>query len=143
MTAGGDGKLKTWDILDGKPSLVYDQQRKLGGLLCLEACPDLPFTVCLGGENKNHNFTVVDAMDVTAGEKLYMFDDPHDMTSVRYWPVYDVSDYRGINLQIISLHKVYISSQIYLCLYKHICFMHINLQFVRQSLSISCTHMYI
>lgn len=66
VTAGGDGKLKTWDILDGKPSLVYDQQQKLGGLLCLEACPDLPFIVCLGGENKKHNFTVVDAMDVTA-----------------------------------------------------------------------------
>jgi len=84
VTAGGDGKLKTWDILDGKPSLVYDQQQKLGGLLCLEACPDLPFIVCLGGENKSHNFTVVDAMDVTAGEKLCMFDDPHDVTSVRY-----------------------------------------------------------
>jgi hypothetical protein len=70
--------------LDGKPSLVYDQQQKLGGLLCLEACPDLPFIVCLGGENKSHNFTVVDAMDVTAGEKLCTFDDPHDVTSVRY-----------------------------------------------------------
>lgn len=72
MTAGGDGKLKTWDILDGKPSLVYDEQQKLGALLCLDACPDLPFTACLGGENKNHNFTVVDAMDITAGEKLYV-----------------------------------------------------------------------
>jgi hypothetical protein len=83
-TASGDGKLKTWDILDGKPSLVYEQQQKLGGLLCLDACPDLPFTICLGGENKNHNFTVVDAMDVTAGEKLYTFDGSHDVTSVSY-----------------------------------------------------------
>lgn len=72
MTAGADGKLKTWDILDGMPSLVYSQEQKLGALLCLEACPDLPFIACLGGENKNHNFTVVDAMDIFAGELCFI-----------------------------------------------------------------------
>ncbi|XP_021926363.1 periodic tryptophan protein 1 homolog isoform X2 [Zootermopsis nevadensis] len=71
MTAGADGKLKTWDILDGKPSLVYSQEQKLGALLCLEACPDLPFIACLGGENKNHNFTVVDAMDIFAVQNRF------------------------------------------------------------------------
>jgi hypothetical protein len=71
LTAGGDGKLKTWDILEGKPSLVYDLQQKLGSLLCLEACPDLPFVACIGGENKKRNFAVVDVMDISAGKKLY------------------------------------------------------------------------
>ncbi|PNF40490.1 putative periodic tryptophan protein 1 [Cryptotermes secundus] len=71
MTAGGDAKLRTWDILGGKPSLVYDQQQKLGALLCLDACPDLPFTVCIGGENKKHNFTVVDIMDISAVQNRF------------------------------------------------------------------------
>jgi hypothetical protein len=70
MTAGADGKLKTWDIVDGQPSLVYDKEQKLGALLCLEACPDLPFIVCLGGDKKDYNFTVVDAMDISAGEEV-------------------------------------------------------------------------
>jgi hypothetical protein len=83
MTAGADGKLKTWDILDGNPSLVSDQEQKLGALLCLEACPDLPFITCLGGENKNHNFTVVDAMDISAGEKSCMLQHSHYLMSFR------------------------------------------------------------
>lgn len=83
MTAGGDAKLKTWDILGGKPSLVYDQQQKLGALLCLDACPDLPFTVCIGGENKKHNFTVVDVMNISAGKKLCMLHGSHDFTTMR------------------------------------------------------------
>jgi hypothetical protein len=83
MTAGGDGKLKIWDILHGKPSLVYDQQQKLGALLCLDACPDLPFIACLGGENKNHNFTVVDAMDISAGKKSHMLHSSHYLISVK------------------------------------------------------------
>lgn len=84
MTAGGDGNLKTWDILGGKPSLIYDQQQKLGTLLCLDACPDLPFVVCIGGENKKQNFTVVDVMDISAGKKLCMHHGFHDSASVRH-----------------------------------------------------------
>ncbi|KAJ4442986.1 hypothetical protein ANN_04634, partial [Periplaneta americana] len=63
MTTGADGSQKTWDILDGSPSLVYEHKQKLGTLLCLDACPDLPFVACIGGDNKNHNFCVVDLME--------------------------------------------------------------------------------
>jgi hypothetical protein len=70
MTASGDGKLKTWDISGGKPSLVYDLQQNLGALLCLDACPDLPFVACVGGENKRRNFAVIDVMDISAGKQV-------------------------------------------------------------------------
>lgn len=67
LTAGGDGCLKTWDIVEGTPSLVYSHdQTNLGSLLCLDACPDLPFVVTIGGDNKSHNFTVVNVLNSTA-----------------------------------------------------------------------------
>jgi hypothetical protein len=43
----------------------------------------LPFTACIGGENKKHNFTVVDVMDISAGKKLCMLHVSHDFTSLR------------------------------------------------------------
>jgi WD40 repeat protein len=83
MTASGDGKLKTWDISGGKPSLVHDLQQNLGALLCLDACPDLPFVACVGGENKRRNFAVIDVMDISAGEEQRVLRGTHDFTSLR------------------------------------------------------------
>ena len=69
LTAGGDGYVKSWDIVEGTPSLVYTHdQKRLGSILCMDACPDLPFAVAIGGDNRSHNFAVVDVLNSTAGE---------------------------------------------------------------------------
>ncbi|PSN34545.1 Periodic tryptophan protein 1 [Blattella germanica] len=65
-----EGCLKVWDIQEGTPSLVYTKEPNLGTLLCLDACPDLPYVVCIGGDNKKHNFAVIDAMNSTTGNSL-------------------------------------------------------------------------
>ncbi|KAJ9576066.1 hypothetical protein L9F63_007031, partial [Diploptera punctata] len=71
-TAGSDGYLKSWDIAEGTPSLVYSHdQTNLGSLLCLDSCPDLPFVVAIGGDKRNHNFTVLDVLNSTAVESRF------------------------------------------------------------------------
>ncbi|CAH1961226.1 unnamed protein product [Acanthoscelides obtectus] len=61
VTASPDEMVKTWDYKTGaEPRLVQEKEYKMGNIHCLELCPDTPFVVALGGDNKSHNFTVFD-----------------------------------------------------------------------------------
>lgn len=61
--------LKIWDMEgENVPTLVHEKEFRLGGLHCLELCPDLPFVVAAGGDKKDHNFTVLDLQTIDTGK---------------------------------------------------------------------------
>nr|XP_023012005.1 periodic tryptophan protein 1 homolog [Leptinotarsa decemlineata] len=65
VTASPDEMVKTWDFASGSvPKLVHEREFKLGNIHCLELCPDSPFVITLGGDNKSNNFAVFDLQNV-------------------------------------------------------------------------------
>ncbi|XP_058834035.1 periodic tryptophan protein 1 homolog [Topomyia yanbarensis] len=62
-TASADGTLKVWDIDDEDARLVYKKNPKMGVIQCLEACPENPFMLALGGDLKTKNFAVINLLD--------------------------------------------------------------------------------
>lgn len=60
VTVSTDGKLKTWDISSSPPVQVSERVGKVGQALCAAACPESPFSVALGGDNKENYIEVVD-----------------------------------------------------------------------------------
>lgn len=74
MTGSPDSLVKIWDYThDIEPNLVYEKNFDVGSLHCLEFCPDLPFVICVGGDNKKNNFTVFDIQNIEAGKLFYCF----------------------------------------------------------------------
>ena len=68
-TTSTDGSLKVWDFKDKElPTLVHERDFKMGVVHCLELCPDYPFIVASGGDNKSHNFTVLNLLGVDVGK---------------------------------------------------------------------------
>lgn len=68
VTSSDDGVVKVWDAI--KPDnleFVWENQTNLGALQCLSACPDSPFVVAAGGDNKSHNFKVWNLLETEAG----------------------------------------------------------------------------
>lgn len=60
VTSSSDKSVKVWDILSDKPDCLLEQDLKLGFLQCLSGCPDAPFVVGVGGDNRDDNFKVFD-----------------------------------------------------------------------------------
>lgn len=69
VSCSHDGTIKVWDLLDHStgPVLAWEQTDNLGALYCLAANPDNEFIFALGGDNKEHNFKVLDFMEIPAG----------------------------------------------------------------------------
>ncbi|XP_002404279.4 periodic tryptophan protein 1 homolog [Ixodes scapularis] len=80
ITASEDKSLKVWDVLDHKPTFVFEKENlKVGSVLALANSPDEPFVVAVGGDDKAHGFAVVDLKDWTSlsrfeGRKLLSAD---------------------------------------------------------------------
>ncbi|KAF2882098.1 hypothetical protein ILUMI_24101 [Ignelater luminosus] len=65
LTASSDGLVKIWDSAEStQPNLVYEKDFSMGLVHCLQLCPDLPFVVAAGGDNKSNNFTVFDLQNI-------------------------------------------------------------------------------
>lgn len=65
VTASNDSVVKVWDIADNtSPVLVYEKETNLGALQCLAPNPDNPFVFAIGGNNKQHNFKVLDLKEI-------------------------------------------------------------------------------
>ncbi|XP_053687175.1 periodic tryptophan protein 1 homolog [Sabethes cyaneus] len=62
-TASADGKLKVWDFDDQDARLVYKKDPKTGVIQCLDACPENPFMLALGGDLRSKNFCVINLLD--------------------------------------------------------------------------------
>jgi len=59
-TVSQDKSMKVWDISGPQPSFVTERDVKLGALHTVQACPDAPFVVCMGGDKQSDNFKVLD-----------------------------------------------------------------------------------
>jgi len=59
--------IKVWDILSGSPSCILDRAMKMGQLHSLDACPDAPFVLAVGGDNPTDNVRVWDVREAADG----------------------------------------------------------------------------
>ncbi|KYM94155.1 Periodic tryptophan protein 1 like protein [Cyphomyrmex costatus] len=59
-----DGMIKIWDIDQESPTLIQEQSSNLGAIQCLAANPDNGFVFTIGGDNKEHNFKVLDLKEI-------------------------------------------------------------------------------
>ncbi|XP_036148682.1 periodic tryptophan protein 1 homolog isoform X2 [Monomorium pharaonis] len=64
VSSSNDGVIKTWDIGKKSPTLIWEQMSNLGAIQCLAANPDNGFVFIVGGDNKEHNFKVLDLMKI-------------------------------------------------------------------------------
>jgi len=62
-TVSQDRSMKVWDISGPEPVFVSEREVKLGALHTVQACPDAPFVVCMGGDKSSDNFKVMDLRD--------------------------------------------------------------------------------
>jgi len=62
-TVSQDKAMKVWDISGPQPTFVSEREVKLGALHTVQACPDAPFVVCMGGDKPSDNFKVYDLRD--------------------------------------------------------------------------------
>ncbi|KAF0310305.1 Periodic tryptophan protein 1 [Amphibalanus amphitrite] len=61
VTVSADKTLKVWDVSSGRPPApVVSRPMKLGALHCVAFCPDLPWMLCVGGDNKENSFQLWD-----------------------------------------------------------------------------------
>ncbi|XP_020286364.1 periodic tryptophan protein 1 homolog isoform X2 [Pseudomyrmex gracilis] len=67
VSCSNDGAIKIWNLLDKKsPTLICEQASNLGAIQCLAANPDNGFIFAAGGDNKEHNFKVLDISEIPA-----------------------------------------------------------------------------
>jgi len=66
ITGSSDKTIKVWDISDGKPTHVHEQNMKLGMIHCMSGCPDAPFVTVMGGDKPSDNVKVFDVREAAA-----------------------------------------------------------------------------
>jgi len=71
VSCSNDGVIKIWDLDQQSPTLLWEKESNLGAIQCLAANPDNGFVFAVGGDNKAHNFKVLDLMDIPAGMHKY------------------------------------------------------------------------
>ncbi|KYN27782.1 PREDICTED: periodic tryptophan protein 1 homolog [Trachymyrmex cornetzi] len=64
VSCSNDGVIKIWDIDQESPTLIWEQTSNLGAIQCLAANPDNGFIFTVGGDNKEHNFKVLNIMEI-------------------------------------------------------------------------------
>ncbi|XP_065345086.1 periodic tryptophan protein 1 homolog [Cloeon dipterum] len=58
VTGSMTGELFIWDMLEGVPQKVDAKDTQVGAIVTLQMSPNSPFVVCVGGDNRENNFTV-------------------------------------------------------------------------------------
>ncbi|XP_070529129.1 periodic tryptophan protein 1 homolog isoform X2 [Cardiocondyla obscurior] len=64
VSCSNDSVIKVWDIDQKDPTLIWEKMSNLGAIQCLAANPDNGFVFIVGGDNKEHNFKVLDVMEI-------------------------------------------------------------------------------
>jgi len=72
VSCSNDGVIKIWDIDQKSPTLIWEQTSNLGAIQCLAANPDNGFVFTVGGDNKEHNFNVLDLMEIPMGTYKFL-----------------------------------------------------------------------
>ncbi|XP_049887812.1 periodic tryptophan protein 1 homolog [Pectinophora gossypiella] len=67
VTISTDGKQKTWDISSAPPVQVSERSGRVGQALCAASCPDAPFSIAVGGDNKE---CCIEMVDLTINEQF-------------------------------------------------------------------------
>ncbi|KAI8430324.1 hypothetical protein MSG28_000630 [Choristoneura fumiferana] len=67
ITVSTDGKIKTWDITRSPPAQVSERVGRVGQALCAAACPEAPYSLALGGDNKE---CFIELVDLAANEQV-------------------------------------------------------------------------
>lgn len=62
-TTSSDGSLKVWKYSESDANLVYEEEVGIGQIQCIGVCPDNPFTVAVGGDNKRKHLRVIDTRE--------------------------------------------------------------------------------
>lgn len=71
VTVSPDQSLKVWDVTTQPSAPVATRPMKLGALHCVSFCPDLPWMLCLGGDNKENSFRLWDLRDNVEVRELF------------------------------------------------------------------------
>nr|XP_026485055.1 periodic tryptophan protein 1 homolog [Vanessa tameamea] len=67
ITVGSDEKFKTWDITSPSPLQISERSVRVGQVLCASQCPDAPFSLAVGGDNKE---CFIEIVDLTTNEEV-------------------------------------------------------------------------
>lgn len=71
VTTSSEGDLKVWDAQQNTiPRMIHERNMKMGIVHTLELCPNSPFIIASGGDNKSNNFTVLDLLLEDVGESI-------------------------------------------------------------------------
>lgn len=62
-TTSSDGTLKVWKYSESDANLVYEEDIGIGQVQCIGVCPENPFTVAVGGDNKRKHLRVIDTKE--------------------------------------------------------------------------------
>ncbi|KAF5276887.1 hypothetical protein FQA39_LY06438 [Lamprigera yunnana] len=72
LTCSADESVKIWDYTkQAPPSVVYERNFQMNIVHCLDLCPDLPFVLAAGGDNKMNNFTVFDLQNIDVVQNVF------------------------------------------------------------------------
>lgn len=62
-TTSSDGTLKVWKYTESDANLIHEEDIGIGQVQCIGVCPDNPFTVAVGGDNKRKHLRVIDTRE--------------------------------------------------------------------------------
>lgn len=70
-TTSADGSLKVWKYSESGASLVYEEDIGIGQVQCIGVCPESPFTVAVGGDNKRKHLRVIDTREYDSVRRAF------------------------------------------------------------------------
>lgn len=62
-TSSADGTVKVWRYDQAGVKLVHEDDTHVGRIQCMGTCPDNPFLLAVGGDNKNKNLRLINVVD--------------------------------------------------------------------------------
>ncbi|XP_012222088.1 periodic tryptophan protein 1 homolog [Linepithema humile] len=71
VSCSNDSVIKIWDLNQQSPTLLSEKENNLGAIQCLAANPNNGFVFAVGGDNKAHNFKVLNLMDIPAVKERF------------------------------------------------------------------------
>ncbi len=71
VTVSSDETLKVWDVSENRPKCVEERRMALGRLHALDACPDAPFVIVIGGDKAQDNLKLMDVREMAAVKRNF------------------------------------------------------------------------
>lgn len=81
VTSSHDGNISTWDLYNNnvtddykcetQPTKINEKNINIGQIQCFGSCPNNPFVVAAGSDNKNKNLKVINLLNDDLGKFIY------------------------------------------------------------------------